>query len=233
MFQIGKRIFKTKKSAIEEAKDILSKYKSAPTPITGVDLDLLLSLFNMHPSWEEKQGCGIQSVTVEQNPPPPSAFCFWITRTDGSKTDISYKKCFHKDSHTSAVKRAFRREIVDQVHNFKLDNLFPGCKCAVTGECLDYYNSESINVDHSPPFADILKAFLSSVEIKIEQVKLTKTRDSKKGRRISDIGLAKKWRIFHRENAKLRLTTQYANQILLRKKGKPPKEIDLGHWSPT
>jgi hypothetical protein len=51
----------------------------------------LCSLLALHPRGPEKIGSGISYFTVEHA--VHGTRCFYLTRTDGSRTDFSYFKC--------------------------------------------------------------------------------------------------------------------------------------------
>lgn len=56
----------------------------------------LTALLKRHDEADEKVGSGVDFFSVAPAPDYPDQRCFWITRTDGSRIDISYKHCLEK-----------------------------------------------------------------------------------------------------------------------------------------
>ncbi|GAB2228336.1 hypothetical protein Droror1_Dr00010171 [Drosera rotundifolia] len=53
-------------------------------------------LLAYHPRYEEKIGCGIDSIIVDQHPTFKHTRCFFVVRTDGAWIDFSYQKCLRE-----------------------------------------------------------------------------------------------------------------------------------------
>lgn len=64
--------------------------------ITETDAKDLKALMKRHDEEEEKIGSGIAYFSVDPAPDYPDQRCFWITRQDGSRIDISYHHCLEK-----------------------------------------------------------------------------------------------------------------------------------------
>ena len=80
--------FKFPKDAIYHFKNMLERYRNGQT-IAGDDRDMLLALLERHPQAYKKIGCGVKRLYKDRTDMPTS--CFWIERTDGSRTDFSYR----------------------------------------------------------------------------------------------------------------------------------------------
>ncbi|KAL9255418.1 DCL homolog, chloroplastic-like protein [Drosera capensis] len=50
-------------------------------------------LLAYHPRYEDKIGCGIDSIIVDQHPTFKHTRCLFVVRTDGAWIDFSYQKC--------------------------------------------------------------------------------------------------------------------------------------------
>lgn len=82
--------FQTQKDAQEYIQGILYRYP-LKTPIPEPDHSFLCALVSLHPSAAEKIGTGIDHFTVEKA--LGGTVCFYVTRTDGSRSDFSFGKC--------------------------------------------------------------------------------------------------------------------------------------------
>lgn len=75
--------------------NMLKRYKVGDK-VSDEDQKDLSSLVKRHEEYEEKAGSGISHFFVDNAPEPYSGKCFWISRTDGSVIDISFKHCLEK-----------------------------------------------------------------------------------------------------------------------------------------
>lgn len=214
-FFVGGIAFDSKKAVVEAVRIILYAYKPGTT-IVGEHERFMLDLFERHPEWVSKVGVGVASVEVERN---MGSMGFWLTRVDGTRTDISFLKCIVPQSHEQMVRAAFRHEVMDQIHSFKREFLVPGIRCEVTGDLLFPYN---VHVDHAPPvFHELVSRFVIEHGLSFDSISLTPTLDGEAGgRRLVDRSIAGAWHSFHRAHARLRLVTKKANLGILRRKGR-------------
>jgi len=86
-------------SKVGDAKEffsgMLQRY-SIGEMVSVEDAIHLKALLKRHDEEAEKIGCGIAHFSVNPAPDYPDQRCFWITRTDGSRIDISYQHCLEK-----------------------------------------------------------------------------------------------------------------------------------------
>lgn len=87
---IGDKSFRTQGDAKDFIKELLNS-QPLKTPIPEAHHSFLCSLVELHPRATEKIGVGIKHFTVE--PATHGTRCFYITRTDGTRTDFSTGKC--------------------------------------------------------------------------------------------------------------------------------------------
>ena len=87
---VGPRLFKTQKDAIAFIRELLNT-QPFKVVIPEPHHSFLCALISLHPHAEEKLGSGAGHFTVE--PAMHGTRCFYLTRSDGSKTDFSYLKC--------------------------------------------------------------------------------------------------------------------------------------------
>lgn len=162
MITIGGRKFATKKAAAEEIRRILYTWP-VNTTIVGDDATLLHALIALHPRADEKTGNGIQRITT-QRVAPCNNRCFWITRTDGTGIDFSYKTALNGDaSHPGVVRRAMRSSIHQQIIDYRRQRFAePGTHlCPITFAPLR--NDPDTHVDHYIPFINLADAFAKTV----------------------------------------------------------------------
>ena len=92
---IGTRTFPKAGDAETFFKAMLNKYRTG-TRVADEDGRDLLALLDRHDERAEKIGVGVAHFMVLRAPDGYTGKCFWITRTDGTKIDISYKHCLEK-----------------------------------------------------------------------------------------------------------------------------------------
>lgn len=182
----------------------------------GIDLagELLadcLCLFERHPEFEQKRGCGIASVKVVLNPVFGDR-CFWIYRTDGTHTDISYRHCVtsKKPTQRQAFMAACRAAIAGQVLAFKRSRFSqsPLIKCEISGRLVSESDS---HVDHFIPFINLVEHFVSTRRIDIDAVEYRPKIDGSFVTEFASESLEKQWREYHRHNATLQITHKSEN----------------------
>ncbi|KAK7321667.1 hypothetical protein VNO77_32524 [Canavalia gladiata] len=69
-----------------------TRYMSGERLTTEDERAVVDKLLVYHPHFEDKIGCGLESIMVDRHPHWYSR-CFFVVRTDGSWTDFSYKIC--------------------------------------------------------------------------------------------------------------------------------------------
>jgi hypothetical protein len=85
-----------------DARDFFSamlKRYSLGERVSDADAIELTALMARHDEEAEKVGIGIDYFSVNPAPEYPDQRCFWITRTDGSRIDVSYQHCLEKKAY--------------------------------------------------------------------------------------------------------------------------------------
>lgn len=181
-------------------------------PLSGDTLDDCLALFQRHPEWESKLGSGIKEIVVRKNPVYNDR-CFWIYRTDGTDTDISYLTCLSGKKKTGRSKfmAACRNAVVDQVLSYKKERFrdFPLVCCGITGRMVSERDAE---IDHITPFCHIVDRFISERGIDASSIEYIDHGDGGIATDFADISLVSDWRSFHEKNARLQVSHREANQ---------------------
>lgn len=208
--------FRNKADLMKAIQRILYAYPLGGT-LRGPDAQLLHGLIAEHECAVEKIGAGIASIRVDAVTGYPNARGFWISRIDGSSTDVSFRKIIHPQTHRTAVTNALRDAVSKQSMEFFLTfwTRYDGfTDCPVTGEMMTPDDSD---VDHTPPdtFVALVRQFLEDECLSIESVRLTSSSDNQIGRSLADELLVERWQAFHLSNARLRVVSTYANQKVI------------------
>lgn len=206
MITILDKTFPTKKALKEHIRAIVAAYPNhTPLPANvGAFLDAL-------PDPVQKRGVGIAHWLIV--PTSYNNRCLWITRTDGSQTDISWQKCV--DNEVNPFKdlcAAARIAVAEQVKAFKVKAFAEGpLVCPLSGEALTL---ESSHVDHfEPTFVKMVELFFGD-----KLPALTATRDgATEANRIADPKLEARWQQYHALVAQLRVVSKQTNLSTLRR----------------
>ena len=181
-------------------------------PLSGEELEDCIALFMRHPEWSEKKGVGVKSVQVINNPVYGDR-CFWIYRTDGSTTDISYLTCVKakKKNAREQFMAAARFAVVDQILEFKRAAFGVRfvAKCEITGRMV---SEEQCHIDHVYPFSKLVDKFIKDFGIDIEFVEYKQKGDGDIVTQFAEEYIEIKWQEFHLKFAELQVTHREANQ---------------------
>jgi len=208
--------FRTKRDIAKYVCSIVESYAD-DTPLTHDDFVFMRSLLNGHPDMLIKVGCGVADMFIRVAPIyGGNTRCFWLSRSDGSSTDFSWRECIYPTPLKQRVKRAFRNAVDDQVYSFKrlyFDNT-DDPQCALSDERIEFVGS---HVDHIPPddFDDLTKRFLFDERLRFDQVVVISTEDGQFGDSLADEDLSRRWQEYHREHAHLRVVSGKANLSLI------------------
>jgi len=218
VYEINGEVFTTKKSVEERVKYILYSYGKGGI-LNRQDTEFMLDLFTYHASYTQKVGVGIHHVSIRKNP-PYGTMGFWLTRTDGTETDISYLECLKGSSKRKEFERACRAAIHPYILDFK-QNFFddtPGVYyCPYTGEEID---CDTAHVDHRRPrtFRAILDSFIAYEGLDVDKVEvLGKGLDGVMGNTLADEELEQRWITYHNQYADLQIVSRTANLSLLKR----------------
>lgn len=211
--RIGDHVFASKKLATEHIRAVLYSYQPGQT-VSDEHAVFLADLLDHHPNRAAKIGVGVASFQVQRN---VGSVGFWLTRTDGSRTDFSYISCLTPPSPVVEAKAGFRHEIREQIQEFRRRSFADGrsVRCPVTN---DLVTSDRAHVDHDPTFDRLLVDFLSARFIDVSAVEVEPSRDGVTFTRLADRRLAEDWRAYHAHHARLRIVSIRANLSILRRR---------------
>ncbi|MEJ1937667.1 DCL family protein, partial [Nostoc sp. NIES-2111] len=201
--------FKFQKNAIEYFKNMLERYHNGQT-VKNDDYNMLLALLERHPEADKKMGCGVKRIYKDKTDMPTS--CFWIERTDGSKTDFSYRTAI------SAKSKSLYQEFLEACRNAVQDDLkltkekffdkfadeHGKIECAISGDKIAIYES---HLDHRKPltFQVIVNTFIAANDIEIKREMLSISQDAQCQTTIVDVNIKDKFRRYHHKIAQLRI----------------------------
>ena len=131
--------------------------------------------------------------------------------SDKGKTwdDFSYKKAIEPQEAIDRenVIKAFRFEVIEQIEAFKVKALKEDISFWL-------FRNEQIHVDHVYPFHLLLKDFLSSQGLELNEVSTIRQESTITGvpiRCLESKSLAKQWKKYHKKNATLQLLLDKEN----------------------
>lgn len=216
--RIGDRCFPSKFAAVRAIRDLYYRYAAGDVVDDPEDHRFLLDLVYRHPRAEQKVGCGVALFRIEQDEASTigtgrSCHLCVLVRIDGSETDFSYKKCLTPESPRSAFQDACRTAVVSQVQAFRREQFGPlgdrYVPCAITGELVGWNDA---HIDHHEPrFEQLVIDFLRRVGWNYRTILLKGYGDGERWKAFADPVHAEQFAEYHREHARLRVTTRAAN----------------------
>ena len=229
--EIRTRTFENQKVATAYFKEILNRYQPGEQLSNDDALDVS-ALLERHPNFVSKIGCGVDYFQVIGTEHGTNCFC--IVRTDGSTTDFSYPRCItgRPSTKKDLVSRAFRSVVQVDLFNAK-DKFFQANRdgegyvtCAVSGQQITHTDA---HIDHRQPlvFEVIVATFLSSRRMDYESVKILSGADGQVTPEIADAELARDFRAYHKDIAKLDVVAKGVNLSLSAKHRIRPARISL------
>jgi hypothetical protein len=215
---IGNKEFKFQKDALSFFKEMLSRHCVNKT-IKGEDHDLLHAVVERHPEATVKIGVGIDRFY--KAPTEIGTNCFWIERTNGSKTDFSYitavkakGKSLYQE-FAEACRNTVRADLNKTKEEFFKNHGDEEGKveCELTGEKIAIYES---HLDHKKPmtFQVLVNTFIGANGIKITEKMLSLSQDAQFETEFVNDEIKEKFKKYHHEMAQLRIINPKANLSL-------------------
>lgn len=210
----------TKKAKIERCQEILHRVKLG-VKLSGIDEEFLIGVFEGHREWDLKRGSGIDYITV--NYTTHGNKCFFLHRTDGSVTDISFHKAITQPRPVNDVIKACREAVDEVVSEFRQANVvYYSTKCPITGEVL---TPETTHIDHyDSTFSEVFNQWSSTYDFNYLYSQVNATADLEDRTYFVNDTLAADFREFHNNHTHLRAVSKEANMKILRKKNKGDEE---------
>ena len=210
---INGQVFSSLDKIKNHVRNIVKKYKDHEN-LKDEDFNFMSDLFKRHELYEEKKGSGIKNIFINTTKPYGSR-CFFIERSDGSQTDISFTMCLrnNKESDFQRFMAAGRTAIKQDISTFRKT---AGNICSVSGKEL---RVDDIDVDYAAPwtFQKICKVFFDEKQLEGKEAVLYKC-DGRVENEIKDEFLRQAFIDFHNEKASLRVVHKELNRGFLKRK---------------
>lgn len=210
---LGDFHFSSKKEANQFYSEILNRV-ALNEALENADFDYVMALLLNHPQSEEKIGVGVKEIKIAVGLHAGNR-CFHVVRTDDSVEDFSIGKCVngeHSDFYKLCI--ACRRAVENDVRGYKRKFFEENSdsneyvKCSATGVQITY---KQAHVDHREPFTfSALVHFFSKAQ-NIDIGAVIYERSGKYGNEFQDTALSEAFRLWHKENAKLRIIHSASN----------------------
>jgi Protein of unknown function (DUF3223) len=215
---IGAKEFKFQKDALAFFKKMLNSYRANRTIEEG-DHEFLLALLERHPEAARKIGVGIKRFY--KAPTEMGTSCFWVERTDGSKTDFSYITAVKAQGKSlyqefaDACRNAVRADLIKTKEEFfnQHGDEHGKVECEISGEKMAIYES---HLDHKKPltFQVIVNTFIAANNITISKGMLSTPQDAQFESEFSDQSTKRQFKEYHHRMAQLRIINPKANLSL-------------------
>lgn len=216
-FTVDGKFFKTQKELLAYVKQEIHGVYPDHTDISSDHLRFMIGLLQHHPWGSQKIGVGVRRMWLQKVGDYKHP-CFWLERTDGTKTDFSFRTCVQPPSILGDFKKACRHAVACRVIAFRnayfAEHANDGkVACQMTGEWIGVHES---HVDHAPPmtFDAIVNEFISSIGDNVENAPLSDHSDGNIGCEFTDDMFIAKWIKFHDARASLRILSVEANLSL-------------------
>ena len=156
--------------------------------------NFFLKLFERHPDYPKKID-GIYDISICNNKINNNNLEINIIKTDGSKDNISWKSCI-SGKKRNGLYSAMRYSIYDQICNYRNSSILQCSICKINSDNIQYhvdhinyfeYLAHKFIYDHNPP-----KSF-------------NDTYCNTKCFKNSDKDFEDKWKVFHKNEAKLQI----------------------------
>jgi hypothetical protein len=216
--QVGDLEFRTKKAAKDFFKDMLARYADGDD-ISDEDSAQLDKLLERHPEAAQKIGCGIKRFFRQRTEKGTS--CFWLERTDGTKTEFSYPTCLDAKGKSlyqefaEACREAVQPDLIatKRDHFGKHADDEGKVACDVTDQMIRFDES---HLDHKKPmtFQVIVRTFIAANSIVPSREMLSEPRDQQFSTTFVDHEMADKFREYHHSLAQLRVIKSRLNLSL-------------------
>lgn len=210
-FEIGDKLYVSKKDALTHYKRILNSYDFGEI-LNNEDYLDVIELLETHPKVKEKIGVGIDFIRIAKV--KYSTKSFELVRFDNSTEYFSYTKRINSPkTEFTKFREACRQVIQDDLRNVK-QSYFDKyskkgqVKCQESGDLLKW---EDLSVDHRQPntFSVIIDRFIELNNINLNNVKYIQIGGDMD--EIEDEELKEKFRKYHSDKANLRIIKKELN----------------------
>lgn len=205
----------TKKEMQKECRRILNETTNV---VSKENSEFLMEkVFPNHFDWDEKKGVGVDHIKVRQA--QYGTKCFYIVRTDGTETDISYMSCIYPHTKMNDIMAACRTSVSDIIENMRNSIRLP-FTCPITGDVIT--KKTDINIDHYDlTFKELVELWVKDKDVDELYADVCKSkRDKSTETYFTNPILSMDFYDFHNKHTHLRAVSERANLSVLKRKNK-------------
>lgn len=176
---------------------------------------LVNNIFPTHPEWKKKVGVGIDHLEVRKS--THGTKCFYIVRTDGTFTDISYPASISPYNRKKDIMDACRNAISSTIYLFRSSATLPFV-CPVTGEVVT--DRSNMHIDHYDlTFKELFDLWMKDKDVdELYRKTLKSNRDDCMDTFFDDEKVILDFIQFHNSHTHLRAVSKTANLSVLKRK---------------
>lgn len=176
---------------------------------------LMEYIFPFHKDWKEKCGVGIDHIEVRRT--TYGNKCFYLVRTDGTETDISFSACITPHSKMDDIQAACRNCVSSTIELFKNSVSIP-YTCPITGEVIE--DRKKLHIDHyDMTFKEVVDMWMKDRDVdEVYRKTLSSNRDKCLDTYFDDPELIIDFIQFHNRHTHLRAVSRTANLSVLTRK---------------
>ncbi len=220
-YKILDKEFKTKQAIITYIRSVAKRYRHNEA-LSDDDFTFMYEVLKLHPSADEKIGCGVKSIRKIISSYGNNAF--EIVRGDGTTTDFSFYHCISPKNEKHDFYMACREAVYPYISEFKKNQFRNKTNYDGTITCpltLEKCTIETAHVDHEPhnTFKDIVDKWLKSRKLTVEDIEIIGFEDGSETKHFKDNLLESDFVSYHNKYAKLRITSASGNLSVAKQQG--------------
>lgn len=205
--------FTSIKGVEAHARDIRARYSRGAVIDLPDDIAFLADLFACNVEADEKRGKGVTHFYWQKSPDHPTD-CFWVARIEGPPTDFGVAACIRRIGMLNRL--SLRAAVAEQIENFRRQRLPAGATQFVSEFSGISFSAHQADVDHVPPFDDLVAEFFAEHGIDLEATLLTRSVDGRSEPAWRDEAMIDAFRARHSLH-RLRLVSRRENQSDIRR----------------
>ena len=216
----GSCSFTSIKGVEAHARMIRDRYARGAKIDAPADGAFLTDLFACNVEANEKRGKGVKHFYWQKSP-NHSTDCFWAERVEGPPTDFGLAACIRCIGVLN--RSSLRAAVHPQIDDFRRQRLSACNTHFVSDFSGQHHPVDQADVDHVPPFEDLVREFFSERGVDIESTLLTRSVDGRSEPAWRDEPMIDAFRARHSLH-RLRLVSKRENQSDIKRAGRAPME---------
>jgi hypothetical protein len=174
-YRFGKESFSSQDAVMKHSSAMRARYGVGQTISAPDDIAFLLDLVAGHIHSDDKSGVGVARFYSDYAPEHATT-CFWLERTDGTRTDFGVPACIKKIGHLN--KQSLREAIAPQLAEFKSRKLVSSPVSFISEFSGKTFPVAEAVADHVEPFDTIVDQFFGERGVDIKTEMLTRSVDA-------------------------------------------------------